>query len=222
MYDETERSADGSSDDSRSTYDSEISPSDYWKCLNEKCNEEKNNPLYSKCAKCFKRRKDTYYPPRPKRSKKRDNRTCKKKEIDYNRDSTPERVISGDSGLGSSQASSQPSSQEISEFNNENTSLLNRTVSSLEKSSIDTVDCVDSPIITNQLERTLSTMSNDSNNDNDKCIICQVNEKNGVLVHGKDAHIHYCYTCSKKWWKQNKKCPVCTRKVTNVVKAFYS
>lgn len=54
------------------------------------------------------------------------------------------------------------------------------------------------------------------------CLVCTTNRKNGIFVHGKYSHICCCYSCSKKVWTKNgRRCPICNRKVTQVLKAFY-
>ncbi|XP_055911111.1 E3 ubiquitin-protein ligase Mdm2-like isoform X2 [Eupeodes corollae] len=54
--------------DSYSTYDSEFSLADYWKCV--KCKNKQNNPMFRYCEKCYQIRK-THFPPRPRLRKSR-------------------------------------------------------------------------------------------------------------------------------------------------------
>ncbi|XP_011497555.1 PREDICTED: E3 ubiquitin-protein ligase Mdm2-like isoform X2 [Ceratosolen solmsi marchali] len=55
------------------------------------------------------------------------------------------------------------------------------------------------------------------------CLICTVRPKNGAFVHGKITHICCCYPCAMKVWMTNgNRCPICNRKVTQLLKAFYA
>ncbi|XP_015518497.1 E3 ubiquitin-protein ligase Mdm2-like [Neodiprion pinetum] len=54
------------------------------------------------------------------------------------------------------------------------------------------------------------------------CITCTAAPKNGAFVHGAVTHICCCYRCAVKVWSKTKRCPICNRKVTNVLKAFYT
>ncbi|XP_023936129.1 E3 ubiquitin-protein ligase Mdm2 isoform X2 [Bicyclus anynana] len=53
----------------------------------------------------------------------------------------------------------------------------------------------------------------------DLCIMCLVEPKSGVFVHGRIAHICCCYKCAVKVWSKAKRCPLCNSKVSNVLKA---
>lgn len=52
------------------------------------------------------------------------------------------------------------------------------------------------------------------------CIMCNVKPKNSVFLHGRIAHMCCCYKCAMKTWKTVKRCPICKRKVSNVVRVF--
>lgn len=52
------------------------------------------------------------------------------------------------------------------------------------------------------------------------CIICNVNPKNSIFLHGNIGHMCSCYKCSMRTWGTNKRCPVCNCKVRNVIKVF--
>jgi hypothetical protein len=55
------------------------------------------------------------------------------------------------------------------------------------------------------------------------CIVCTARPKNGAFVHGKITHICCCYPCAMKVWMTNgNRCPICNRKVTQLLKAFYA
>lgn len=49
------------------------------------------------------------------------------------------------------------------------------------------------------------------------CMTCEVEEKSAVFVHGRIAHICCCYKCAMKVWARTKRCPLCNRKVSNVL-----
>ncbi|KAL3277611.1 hypothetical protein HHI36_012953 [Cryptolaemus montrouzieri] len=52
------------------------------------------------------------------------------------------------------------------------------------------------------------------------CIFCNETPKNAIFLHGSIAHMCCCYKCAKKTWRTIKRCPICNRKVNNVVKVF--
>jgi E3 ubiquitin-protein ligase Mdm2 len=52
------------------------------------------------------------------------------------------------------------------------------------------------------------------------CIMCNNNPKNSVFLHGRIAHMCCCYKCAMRTWKSLKRCPICQRKVSNVVRVF--
>lgn len=52
------------------------------------------------------------------------------------------------------------------------------------------------------------------------CIMCNINPKNSIFLHGNIAHMCSCYKCAMRTWGTNKRCPVCNCKVRNVVKVF--
>lgn len=54
------------------------------------------------------------------------------------------------------------------------------------------------------------------------CIICASEKRDGIFLHGNSAHSCCCYACAKKTWKAIKKCPICNRRVSNVVKLINS
>ncbi|XP_034935907.1 E3 ubiquitin-protein ligase Mdm2-like [Chelonus insularis] len=57
--------------------------------------------------------------------------------------------------------------------------------------------------------------------ENKLCLVCTVSPKNGAFVHGSVSHICCCYQCAVRIWRTTKHCPICKRKITNVLKAFY-
>ncbi|KRT83792.1 hypothetical protein AMK59_4285 [Oryctes borbonicus] len=54
----------------------------------------------------------------------------------------------------------------------------------------------------------------------DQCMMCTTKKKNGIFLHGTSAHSCCCYRCAVKTWKTTKRCPICNRRVSNVVKLF--
>lgn len=238
------------SDDSRTSYDSEISHTDYWKCI--QCNATQNNPLFRYCEKCYKLRK-SYFTPRPKASRKRDKTDNKNKNKNKLKTSSQESIV--DSGIASNASQESQSSsitfndnsilnstETISSPSTSSLSLLSSSV--IKNNNIDTVDSVDNNESIdfhvnkniNKLERSISTISNasvgsniinssSSQNDNDidkNCMICTVAPRNGAFAHGNNIHICCCYSCAKQVWKKSRYCPICNRKVTNVLKAYFS
>ncbi|XP_001663589.2 E3 ubiquitin-protein ligase Mdm2 isoform X1 [Aedes aegypti] len=80
--------ADTEESDSQSSYDSDFSPADYWKCV--KCNNKQNNPMYRYCERCYQVRK-SLFPPRPKQKRK----IRSKEELsDSSTSSSSERLLS--------------------------------------------------------------------------------------------------------------------------------
>lgn len=67
-------------------------------------------------------------------------------------------------------------------------------------------------------ESTTDTFENTGN----LCNVCFLRPKNGVFNHGNTAHVYCCYTCAKKIWYKNKKCPICGLKIRYVIKTYYS
>jgi E3 ubiquitin-protein ligase Mdm2 len=63
-----------------------------------------------------------------------------------------------------------------------------------------------------------SNISKSSNPD--MCMVCMVNPKNGIFVHGKIGHICCCYKCALRVWTEVRRCPCCNCKVNNVLKAI--
>lgn len=55
---------------------------------------------------------------------------------------------------------------------------------------------------------------------NNLCIICVTEPKDSAFVHARSLHISCCYKCAIKVWNKNKCCPICNRKVKNVLKCY--
>lgn len=54
----------------------------------------------------------------------------------------------------------------------------------------------------------------------DLCGLCGLKPVDGAFMHGNTGHQLYCYSCSKRVWRERKKCPVCRRTIAKVVKMF--
>lgn len=54
----------------------------------------------------------------------------------------------------------------------------------------------------------------------DLCMMCTTEKKDGIFLHGSSAHSCCCYRCAVKTWKTTKRCPICNRRVSNVVKLY--
>lgn len=242
------------SDDSRTSYDSEISHTDYWKCI--QCNATQNNPLFRYCEKCYKLRK-SYFTPRPDAKRRRNKKNKIKNDNKSDKSKTNLSQESNvDSGLASN-ASQESQSSSIGPYNSNNNSISNLTESMMSSpsssslsilsssvikndgvdnaDSVDTVDSVDFDAVKNvcKMKRSVSTLSEESvgaqtvvgssqnSNDEKNCMICTVAPRDGAFAHGKDLHICCCYNCAKLAWKKSRFCPICNRKVTNVLRAYF-
>ncbi|XP_065209635.1 E3 ubiquitin-protein ligase Mdm2-like [Planococcus citri] len=51
----------------------------------------------------------------------------------------------------------------------------------------------------------------------EKCLTCLDSCVNGLFLHGRTAHKCCCYKCAKLIWSKSRKCPICRRKIHNVV-----
>jgi len=54
-----------------------------------------------------------------------------------------------------------------------------------------------------------------------KCPICKKHEINGVLLHGKYAHVYACFNCSVCLLQDENCCPVCRLPILSVLKFAY-
>ncbi|XP_044006704.1 E3 ubiquitin-protein ligase Mdm2-like isoform X2 [Aphidius gifuensis] len=137
------------SDDSRTSYDSEISHTDYWKCI--QCNATQNNPLFRYCEKCYKLRK-SYFTPRPKAKGKRDKTDNKNKIKNDNKKDKSETILSQgstvDSGVASN-ASQESQSSSIGPYNNIDNSINNLTESMISSPSSSSLSILSSSVIKN-------------------------------------------------------------------------
>lgn len=52
------------------------------------------------------------------------------------------------------------------------------------------------------------------------CIMCNINPKNSIFLHGSIGHMCSCYKCAIRTWGINKRCPLCNCKARNVIKVF--
>lgn len=68
----------------------------------------------------------------------------------------------------------------------------------------------------------LSDVANEYQEESRNCNICLKNPKNAGFFHGGKVHVYCCYKCAKKVWLYFKKCPVCNRKVSCVVRLIFS
>ena len=49
------------------------------------------------------------------------------------------------------------------------------------------------------------------------CIFCTLHPGNACFVHGRTAHQVACYSCAKRCWDLSANCPVCRRKISQIV-----
>ncbi|XP_015597579.1 E3 ubiquitin-protein ligase Mdm2 isoform X2 [Cephus cinctus] len=91
-----------------------------------------------------------------------------------------------------------------------------RKLSNVSRDDADTdeVDCI------SKIKKRKGTRV-ESGAESKQCLICTVAIKDGVFVHGSTSHICCCYRCAVKVWRTNGRCPICNRRVTNVIKAFF-
>ena len=54
----------------------------------------------------------------------------------------------------------------------------------------------------------------------DTCIMCCGNLKNGAFIHGQSAHTIGCYECSMSIWLRGSNCPICNITVERVILLF--
>lgn len=50
------------------------------------------------------------------------------------------------------------------------------------------------------------------------CTLCEERPIDSALVHGRLGHQVCCYQCAKKLWRKKPECPLCRRKVSNILK----
>lgn len=54
----------------------------------------------------------------------------------------------------------------------------------------------------------------------DPCVICLKRPKTGSIVHGSTGHQVCCYPCAKRLKRRKGKCPVCRRKIKDVIRNY--
>lgn len=55
-------------------------------------------------------------------------------------------------------------------------------------------------------------------NKDDLCNICLVNNKDGLINHGRVGHNFACYACLKKIKYTSNRCPICNVKISYITK----
>merc|ERR1711954_69614 len=116
-----------------------------------------------------------------------------------------------DSGIGSPEMeilSSQSTSLVDAKFNKSMESL---NMDDLEKKTMTTSD-----LLNKQSNNAATKVTNQTFLS--PCDICCKQPKNASLIHGNLGHQVCCYTCGKKLWKKQSRCPVCRRVVEKIVK----
>ncbi|XP_066593312.1 E3 ubiquitin-protein ligase Mdm2-like [Prorops nasuta] len=232
------------SNDSITSVDSEIGRADYWTCVI--CKTNKKNSLFRYCEKCYQIRKN-FFPPRPKGKRRRLLEKSFNKSIHNEK---IQELIDIDSGLTLSQGSE--SSATLLNFCADPSNVDNTTSKILPAPNENTPSCstndkcelpqimqknsclessnkeskehfhVNKQICTKLNSETDRKKDLNSSNESSLCLICTLNPKNGAFVHGNIIHICCCYHCAVKIWRKNSYCPICNRKITKVLKAFYS
>lgn len=54
----------------------------------------------------------------------------------------------------------------------------------------------------------------------DPCVICLKRPKTGSIIHGSTGHQVCCYPCAKRLKRRRGKCPVCRRKIKDVIRNY--
>lgn len=52
------------------------------------------------------------------------------------------------------------------------------------------------------------------------CVVCSTKPRNASIIHGRSGHQVCCFTCAEKLKADKKRCPVCRRRIHNVIKNF--
>lgn len=52
----------------------------------------------------------------------------------------------------------------------------------------------------------------------EKCLACLRNSTNALFLHGKTGHRCCCYLCAKRIWFETRKCPICRKRVSNIIR----
>lgn len=163
---------------------------DKWKCL--RCGVH-NIPPMRYCHKCYEIRKG-WLDPRPKRRRAKRPR-CENSSSENPTGSSISSVSSSAQGREESIISSQTSID---------SGVLSQSSSYEEDQHL--TDCsgnIKQPCGCSEL-----------------CGLCGLRPVDGAFMHGNTGHQLYCYSCSKRLWRERKKCPLCRRTIARVVKMF--
>lgn len=176
------------------------------------------------------------FPPRP-RGKKRTQKSANNTEGESSQNS--EVLDRIDSGLGSSQLSQISTSDVVQEISTQS-SILSTTDTLIDtkigNQEIEIINVVDDKNIDKREKRTdydkneiieeikpiQSEFGSPDDDESKNCLVCTVKPKNGAFVHGNASHICCCYRCAVKVWRKTRHCPICKRRVTNVLKAYFA
>lgn len=109
----------------------------------------------------------------------------------------------------------QHSESSISDFEEVKNVKRSRTVRSGKDSAPKVADDLEKVQDSEQVKSVVS-----DSEQRDLCIVCNVEPKNSIFLHGNIAHMCCCYKCAIRTWGTTKRCPVCNCKVKNVVKVF--
>lgn len=200
-----------------------------WKCLN--C-EQTNVPVVGYCYSCYKERKD-FMPerPKPKHRKRKDKKNAggialkKSHSMPPPKRSSPlKRSVSdpygnklneNDDGVeecsSSQESSATGSGSQDSGFSQPESQELAKSSDTDEDNSPDTEEA--------EVEVKVSGSKKAVGGSDSRaiCDICCVRPKDACLIHGRIAHQVCCYTCAKKMYKKNRKCPYCRIKIEKIV-----
>lgn len=234
--------------DNSSTEDYSFTRTDFWTCI--KCKSMKKDPLYRFCEKCFQDRKTFFPPrPKPKRRKveapvKLDTlRSCLSglshdsgigssqecPPLDLDQIVVPPHLTSSSPSSPSSVVEGavpeKTGDSQISTIANRKRQLSESSLSDLSEIEAKRPRREKSKSPSKEIVAKLPENLSDSGllqeaGKKDMCTFCNVTQQNAIFLHGSIAHMCCCYKCAMRTWRTIKRCPICNRKVNNVVKVF--
>lgn len=150
--------------------------------------------------------------------------------LDFQEIKVPEQHLGRSNSSTCSGVTAESTSSGTTSRTNDSGCGTNSATSRKRKHSEDSADTVVRPkkiIIEGPLSTKNESVGNNNKDDNEiktelreQCMMCFTKKKDGIFLHGSSAHSCCCYKCALKTWKTLKRCPVCNRRVSNVVKLF--
>uniref|UniRef100_A0A1A8LH54 Transformed 3T3 cell double minute 2 homolog n=1 Tax=Nothobranchius pienaari TaxID=704102 RepID=A0A1A8LH54_9TELE len=195
--------------------DTEITEADYWHCL--KC-DGMNPPLPRNCQHCWTLRQN-WLPEASVNSKVLPTKSCAQSAAKETSGSDIEENEGVDVPDGKGLKSPSNSQTESQDLLSQPSSSSKETLGSSESQplSSDSQELLPSPS-----SQPKSVPDRLPNSCLDPCLICQSQQKNGLIVHGQTGHLMSCYTCARKLKRRNKLCPVCRLPIQAVIMTYFS